>query len=322
MKLASPKRFRNEGLELRREIPSTPNKSPFKDSRLQGNSPLIKEEEEDDRDQASFNLLSTDIAKTERQENLMNKDKELKQTILLLSSPYEDGVDAHMPIKSLLDPDRNRSQTQAIFREPTPIIDFDVPEPDEGWGHPEPGGKQQDFRTDYETISTKTDDTQANSVDTQAILRGTTQVPDLDLPLPEGGWDSLPPSSSQEASKNYRTLESEASSSADRDQFDAWITSYVQEGFSKEFVQEVVGRTSIDTNLAGKLLDSLQKGKGKSQGGKKHEIPHDWRGVWTAAEDEDLFSTDARKINKLEAKHGTELLQSRWEYLEFLKQLN
>ena len=322
VKLASPNRFSKDGLDLRREIPSTPDKGPSQDSRLQDDSLPIKDEEEDNNIQELFNLVDSDEVKIKRQEDGMSTDNELEEITLFRESPHEEDSDAHVTANISSSPDRSRGQTQAIFKEPTPMIDFDVPEPDEGWGHSKLGDTHGDFGMDRNTKTSEPDNPTLVVLDTQAVFRSTTPIPDLDLPSPEGGWGSLPPSSPQEARRQDQNSASEASSSLDRDQLDAWVASYEQRGFLEKFVLEVVDRSSIDIELAGKVLDSLQKGKEKSRGGSEYQIPHNWRGVWTAADDQDLFSTDARKISRLQAKHGEDLLRSRWEYLEYLKEVD
>ncbi|KAL9099473.1 MAG: hypothetical protein Q9163_005036 [Psora crenata] len=217
-------------------------------------------------------------------------------------------------------PGGTRKDTQALFREPTPLIDFDVPSPDDGWVRHVPGKGGAEV-SDYENPPSATRPHESVSAvpDTQAIFEGETQIPDFDFPAPDGGWNSPTASLPPQIPHSPQGAESVASSSNVSAQLDAWIETFEAKGFSSETVETVLKCTTLDGKLAEEVLESLRKGKRKSTGNDANGIPIDWRGVWTVLDDEDLLSTDARKVKRLEDKHGLESVKARWEFLAFFE---
>ncbi|KAL4978636.1 Rap1 Myb domain-containing protein [Aspergillus desertorum] len=91
---------------------------------------------------------------------------------------------------------------------------------------------------------------------------------------------------------------------------DSWIDSRVRTGKGSEAqVIEALQCTSMDPELADRVLESLTAGKG---------IPTDMRGVWTAEDDRDLEAQDTRDIQRVIEKHG-DLLNYRWDYLNMTR---
>ena len=217
-----------------------------------------------------------------------------------------------------------RESTQALFQEATPSVEFDVPPPDGGWGNYEntEAFDDQDFDGDHEKDGSP--DIAPSVADTEAIFGARTQSPDLDVPDPDYTLDSLRQSSPPEIPRLQQRAESVASTTELSAQVDDWIRSYAAQGISVETVLAVFKSTSQDSELAEKVLEHIRKGKRKSDGGDPHDIPHDWKGVWTASDDEDLAATDARRIHRLVLKHGTDgkdALRNRSEFLDFLDRL-
>lgn len=179
--MTSPKRRKREGLLSRPlEIASTPERShrrPEPDLQSEEDKVIIVPHDE------------------ELEANPLDDDGE----------PEEDGtIVGRQPSPTLSSPSRRtpftqpsqRHGTQAVFRDPTQYIDFDVPEPDEGW----------DDELDRESPSRNLDpnsqlidsppsvtvpETQPAVEDTQNILDSRTQMLDLSVAEPDGGWDSL-----------------------------------------------------------------------------------------------------------------------------------
>lgn len=256
--------------------------------------------------------------------------------------------------ETLSDSGRLINNTQAVFEDATQPIDFDIPAPEWGWDNegfllqdssqpvgfdvPPPGNGGEDrhgikestqlgdfdllpegrwdevepqvkseSESESESPNTGVYDPQPTLPDTQAILRSKTPAPDFSIPDPDGGWDSLMLSSPPIMPDSPRA-ESVFSQADLKDQMDAWIDAHATKGISVEQVESVLMSTSMDTVLAHKVLRHLAK---------KGMLPKDWRGVWTESDDEELKSTDARNIQRLEKKHGADCLTARWEFLDF-----
>ncbi|KAL1966968.1 hypothetical protein VTN77DRAFT_3712 [Rasamsonia byssochlamydoides] len=96
---------------------------------------------------------------------------------------------------------------------------------------------------------------------------------------------------------------------------DEWIEEHVRRlgtdrATSERLIITALRCTTMDPELADRVLEHLAAGKG---------IPQHMRGVWTAEDDACLEGTDARNIDRLLKKHGTELYNARFEYLEMVR---
>ncbi|KAL4970881.1 putative transcription factor Rap1 [Aspergillus stella-maris] len=92
---------------------------------------------------------------------------------------------------------------------------------------------------------------------------------------------------------------------------DAWIDDRLSKGKgTEEQIIEAMRCTSMDPELADKVLETLVAGKG---------IPTDMRGVWTAEDDKYLEAQDSRQVQRVLEKHG-DLFSSRWEYLRMVRE--
>lgn len=87
----------------------------------------------------------------------------------------------------------------------------------------------------------------------------------------------------------------------------AWIQKRIDSGRKYDDILEALSCTSMNTELADKVLDLLSEGK---------KIPDNMPGVWTEADDEALTGQDGRAMERVMEKHGSELFDERWQYLE------
>jgi telomeric repeat-binding factor 2-interacting protein 1 len=96
---------------------------------------------------------------------------------------------------------------------------------------------------------------------------------------------------------------------------DNWISSCLKAGraTTEQHAIDALKCTTMDPDLAETVLAYLVAGKG---------IPIDMRGVWTAKDDEYMEGSDARDIQRMITKHGSELYNARWEYLEMQRSLD
>ncbi|KKK15839.1 hypothetical protein ARAM_004543 [Aspergillus rambellii] len=94
---------------------------------------------------------------------------------------------------------------------------------------------------------------------------------------------------------------------------DAWIDDYLRmgKGVNEDQIIEALRCTSMDPELADKVLLSLIAGEG---------IPNDMRGVWTSEDDKCVEAQDSRDIERVLKKHGSDLFNSRWEYLNMARE--
>ena len=91
------------------------------------------------------------------------------------------------------------------------------------------------------------------------------------------------------------------------DALEAWIQKRVDSGRNVDDVLQALSCTCMKAELADKVLDLLSKGKG---------IPKDIPGVWTEEDDEALTGQDGRAMERVMKKHGSELFDERWQFLE------
>ena len=315
----SPKRRRPTGSELPVEIASTPEngRRPNND---ESSSPLFITLELEE-DEPNFPAQSSEIGSPLAQQ--------LSDT---LSEP------GHIV-------DNN---TQAIFENATPPIDFDVPEPEGGWDN-----EELLVQNSSQPVSLDLALTEDSREEEKHSIGESAQPVDLDL----GGWDDEAPRVKEEPGSLHAEIydpqptlpdtqailrsktpapdfsipdpdggwnsligssppimpsspraESVFSQTELKDQMDAWIDAHAVRGISVEQVESVLKSTSMDTTLAGEALRHLAE---------KGSLPENRRGVWTESDDEDLRSTDARTIQRLHEKHGADCLTARWEFLAF-----
>ena len=193
-----------------------------------------------------------------------------------------------------------------FLREPTQVIDFEVPPPDGGFKDEDTGAEAS---SESGSTITEVYDPRPPREGTQAILRGQTMAPNFEIPEPEGGWDhaipSLPPSTPRSPVAEIVVSDIDA-------QLEAWIDANTTAGITVDDGLAALKCTSMNTELAERVLQSVRKTK---------KIPENQRGVWTEIDDEDLEATDARKIERIKLKHGENGLEARWDFLNYYRSL-
>lgn len=319
----SPKRKWPNGLELPVEIASTPEKGREPHTEVSTSPLSIKLELEED--EPNFPALSSGIYSPLGQQlsdTLSEPGNVAKNTQAVFENatplidfdvPAPEGgwdneepllQDSSQPVSLDLPPSTEDSKeiNKDGIKESTQLIDFDLAPPDGGWGEQDP-----EIKSESESQDTEIHDPQPTLPDTQALLESKTPAPDFTIPDPDGGWNNLIGSSPPVVPSSPRA-ESVFSQAELNDQLDAWIDAHAVNGTSVETVESVLKSTSMDTALAHKALRHLAK---------KGALPTKWTGVWTGSDDEDLKSTDARKIQRLHEKHGADCLTARWEFLDF-----
>ncbi|KAL8722290.1 MAG: hypothetical protein Q9225_001195 [Loekoesia sp. 1 TL-2023] len=160
---------------------------------------------------------------------------------------------------------------------------------------------------------------------TQALLATETQLPDLSLPAPEGGWDAallpssppeFPPSSQPDSHQQQRDQPSQTDhqqharspSPNPADQLDQFIDHHLSLGYTEDSIHLALECTNMDPVLSVRVLEAMRRNGEK--------VPADMKGCWTEEDDRDLESVDARRIKRVEEKHGKEGVGSRWAFLE------
>lgn len=93
---------------------------------------------------------------------------------------------------------------------------------------------------------------------------------------------------------------------------DAWIDDRLNTGRAEnvEQIVEALRCTSMDPNLADKVLEYLVAGKG---------IPDNVAGVWTPEDDKCMEAKDTRVVDRVLNKHGMQYFDVRWRYLNMAR---
>ena len=318
----SPKRRRPDRSELPVEILSTPEKRREPD--FEGSSsPLVIKLELEEDETSIRNLDDSDSLIGQQLSETLSEpghDVDETQAFFEAATPFINfdipSLEGGWDNEDLLVPDSSQAVSFDIpradhgnedneqdIKESTEFIDLDPVSPEGGWDD-EPGPQ---IKEGSEFPNAAIYDPQPTLPETQAILQSTTPAPDFSIPDPDGGWDNLIASSPPAIPSSPRA-ESVFSDTDLKEQMDAWIDAHAIRGISVEQVESVLKSTSMDTRLAHRALRHLAK---------KGDVPSNRRGVWTASDDEDLKSTDARKIQRLQEKHGADCLTARWEFLDY-----
>ena len=216
-------------------------------------------------------------------------------------------------------PDSNADTTQAAFQDSTQLIDLDIPPPEDGWKS-EDTSSEPDFEQDPNMQLVDTDESytvleaQSALPATQFFLNDKTQLPDVEIADPEDGWDidlmpsSPPPLSDQQS----RSASSGEDGGITHDEvgisMNDWFASQIALGYHLVDAVDALKATSMDETMAEYVLMYMKtKGKGR--------MPTDQPGVWTLEDDKDLEATDARRITRVNEKHGEKACDDRWNYL-------
>lgn len=298
VKAPSPKRMRKDGAAPPQEIASTPNSSPARRIKKEESPLFISSSDDDDGDSGQGPGLDVGESPLGKQpsDTLSEPDHVNANTQAMLRDVTQE-VDFNVP-----PPEDGWDDESAYIREPTQQIDLRIASPEEDWND-EDLGAEASSDSDSTVLGARSQRTAVQ--ETQAILRDKTPALDFEVADPEGGWEHVIPSSPPPIPSSPRA-ESEVS---DIDaQTESWINAHAVGGVSIDLVIMILKAASMNTSLAAKVLKSMEG---------TEEIPRKTRGVWTESDDEDLGSTDARKIQRLESKHGKDCLTARWEFLNF-----
>lgn len=317
------KRSRLNGLELPREIESTPQSSPSNPAKQQP-SPVFIEIDDDSEEDASDNEEDDDEdygpLGQEPSDTLSEPDRAVQDTQAILKADTQSiDFDVHPPDESW---DEEEAEEEPENEHHTQSIEIEVPPSEGGWDDEDSGDEA--FESESGSTSTVTEiyDLRPEVPETQAILHRQTQTPESAVADPDESWENLIPSSPPPMPNSPRARSEDPeiedrwrASSQHSDieaQTDAWIDAHVTKGFPEEQVELALHSTSMDTSLAEEVLKHLAR---------KGGIPRNRRGVWTETDDRAMRSTDAREIHRLEEKHGADCLDARWDFLSFMDQL-
>ena len=293
----SPKRNKNEEKTSLREVASTPDTSPAR-SGTRPDSPLFITSDDDENEEEGLgyeNGIAGSTLGKQPSDTLSEPDLKTMDTQAILNGPTQS-IDFEIP-----SPDLGRDDPDLPPREGTLQADFEVTPPEEGWNNSD----DEDEISPENNLKITDLHPQSALQDTQAILRGKTPALDFDVVDPEGGWDHVIPSSPPPIASSPPG-ESEVSDVDAR--IESWINRQVDDGASFDTAVLVLKSVSMDMVLAEDVLKSMA-----SDG----ELPRHRRGVWTESDDDDLHSTDARRILRLERKHGEECIAARWSFLSY-----
>lgn len=323
----SPKRRRPIASELPLEIASTPDKkrkpgleglsSPVIDLELEEYEPSLLDDSTENDDPLGQELSDTVFEGGHVVNETQSIFEDATQPIEFDIPEPEGGWDEEerlLPTFSspvsldIPPPDDGHEDNKYGIKDSTQLVDFEFLPREGGWNGQEVQEVQEvRVKEEPESPNAGIYDPPLTLRDTQAILRSKTLAPDFSILDPDGGWNSLIASSPPMIPSSPRA-ESVFSQTDLKDQMDAWIDAHAIKGISVEQVESVLKSTSMDTNLAHKAIRHLRR---------KGVLPKDRRGLWTESDDEDLKSTDARKIQRLQEKHGADCLAARWEFLDF-----
>ncbi len=145
-------------------------------------------------------------------------------------------------------------------------------------------------------------------------------IPDFSIPSPPGGWAAIEdphphphPTNAPTTHPHPDTTTTPTTTTTATDiDINTWVTTHQARGHSASALRLALLSTNMDARLAEVVLEapSMRAGRG---------VPDDVPGVWTAADDADLQGRHARRVARVEAKHGGEGVRVRWEFLEELR---
>lgn len=302
---ASNKRQRRQEGSLPAEIAPTPEQSPIHTydfsslpvksrnaQQLIGSRHEIDIQDDDEHDNASEN----ENEHLTRNRNRSELDEE--------DNIQEDGkILGRQASPVISEPNHKTVETETSLNESTPFVDFDVAPPEDGWDESlsaSPKSLSSLPSLTYQAAvnhNTKIDDV-PTIVETQTLL------PDFSVPAPDGGWDTVEFSPSEDINPPPPASPTQ---SEIPDLLDAWIDEHVAAGFPSEDVLSALECASLDKDLAEIVLRHMKRNQGR--------IPLDIAGVWTKLDDERLESTHAQRYTELQDKHGKEHIQKRWDFL-------
>lgn len=202
-------------------------------------------------------------------------------------------------------------QTQAILAANTQPLDLDIPDPDEALDSHIADSIEPDMPGKFDRQC------RASLRDQELINQQLLDNPDaneamdfdFDLPEPEGGFEATDePHEGIEAQllKDTQALDTGPSEELDKEEideaasqasldFDALANELMEKGHSPENIVVAIQATSANMPMMRVVLEHLRVGM---------SVPVQTRGIWTEQDDEDILGGDARKLERVEAKHG------------------
>lgn len=211
------------------------------------------------------------------------------------------------------DDDTKVLQTQAILAADTQPLDLDIPDPDEALESSIAQSIESEEPVEFDRQC------QASLRDQELINQQLLDKPDageneamdfdFDLPEPDGGFEAAEEpyeGIETELLKDTQALDpgpieemdvediDEAASQASLD-FDALANALMDKGHSPDNILTAIQATSANMPLMLVVLEHLRAGM---------NVPVEVRGIWTKQDDEDILGGDARKLERVEAKHG------------------
>ncbi|EME49692.1 hypothetical protein DOTSEDRAFT_143910, partial [Dothistroma septosporum NZE10] len=163
------------------------------------------------------------------------------------------------------------------------------------------------------------------TLESQDILSAETQLPDFSMPEPSllddlsngDEADEMQPQApavdtAQAARRSQRTRGNEFDSDDATTDVDSWILSMKARGFSNKAISKALRCTSYRPHIAQSVLFEEKRGNG---------LPDDTPGIWSKLEDDVLEGGDARKLRRLDEKHGSAECDARMDFLSQWREL-
>ncbi|KAF2453776.1 hypothetical protein BDY21DRAFT_355032 [Lineolata rhizophorae] len=208
-----------------------------------------------------------------------------------------------------------QADTQAIMEAETQMPDFGVALPDGGFSDEEVEDNQamevDAPNEEEEELVSEPTPSKRSAHETPALSRKRKHTVDTPSPPPTSSKRRRESSTRKSTTPSPPRPEEEATIM--EDEIDDFIDSLVDAGYPEDRVVEVLRATSMRASLTKRALDVMV-----AMGA--NTLPVAMRGVWTAVDDEALEGSDARALQRIEEKHGTEELKRRWEFLRMWRE--
>jgi len=171
-------------------------------------------------------------------------------------------------------------------------------------------------------------DEEPTRLETQALFQQITSEvqDDFALPEPDGGWDMLefptPPPAPATGDDDEHSPPSPNSSISDVEE---WMTreraKYTSLKLSNldDILVTAMQASTMDFHTATLVVAEMVQTQGRRKGQKARtevKAPVALKGCWTEQDDRDLTSMNARVVKKVEAKHGKDAVNRRFEFLD------
>ncbi|KAL8686501.1 MAG: hypothetical protein Q9218_007061, partial [Villophora microphyllina] len=198
--------------------------------------------------------------------------------------------------------------TQAIFNAETQELDLSLPEPEGGWDSvlppsqsPSPSPSSSSRPLSDPTIQSQIDlqifaESQRSSPPPSSPPRPRTPTALAAVALPTAATATSPPSSRKKVRPKPPSPDSV------RRQVDQFFEDHLALGYDEDSILLVLKCTNMDPRVSSEALEFMVKNGGN--------VPADMKGFWTTEDDKDLECGDARRVKRVEAKHGTQGMET------------